>query len=415
MDNTIRILLVVSSGADELCRRIGESFSEARLLCAVAPEDVSEAFRLFKPDIVLAECSLRGSEAENALRRVITSAPMVPLICLSDQQDEALIAACMEAGAWSVINRSWFWRIEIAIRRCIKQKAMEGAYHKAMEALRDSEERYRSISEVAPVAIVILIDGIIRYINPMGVKLFGAETREQVIGAPISTFVPAESLDAALDRLRRINAGEAGLYPIEDTYLRVDGSRRRVEVIGTLLRYEDQLAVQVIITDITERKKAEEDYKYLSYHDYLTGLYNRRYFEEELRRADMAENLPISVVMGDVNGLKEINDTLGHDAGDKIIVKMSEVIRKGCRDGDIVARIGGDEFAVLLTRTKEKDAEAVLSRISSFAREEQVCGRPLSISLGCAVKNTPEDSIADILTRAENIMYARKRAAHVEE
>ena len=103
--------------------------------------------------------------------------------------------------------------------------------------------------------------------------------------------------------------------------------------------------------DITEYRKKEEEIKYLSYHDQLTGLYNRRFYEEELKRLDTTRNLPIAIIMGDVNGLKVVNDSLGHAKGDELLKKVAHAITKGCREGDIVARHGGDEFVVLLPKT----------------------------------------------------------------
>src|SRR5690606_16863794 len=105
-------------------------------------------------------------------------------------------------------------------------------------------------------------------------------------------------------------------------------------------QYKDGEIVGAVVTftDITSRKKAESDIVYLSYHDALTGLYNRRFFEEELRRLDTERNLPISIIMGDVNGLKLANDIFGHKAGDMLLQKAAEVMKNGCRADDIIAR-----------------------------------------------------------------------------
>ena len=102
--------------------------------------------------------------------------------------------------------------------------------------------------------------------------------------------------------------------------------------------------------DITERKKVEENLIYLNYHDHLTGLYNRRFFEEVLKMLDKEEYLPISIIMCDINGLKLVNDSFGHYSGDALLKKAAETIKKACRKDDIIARIGGDEFVVILPK-----------------------------------------------------------------
>jgi diguanylate cyclase (GGDEF)-like protein len=151
-----------------------------------------------------------------------------------------------------------------------------------------------------------------------------------------------------------------------------------------------------------------EEIEFLSYHDYLTGLYNRRFFEEELKRHDVSRNFPISIVMGDVNGLKLVNDSFGHPTGDEILKKAAELIAKACRAGDIVARLGGDEFVVLLPKAGEEDAARLIKRVQDELNEELVVGIPLSVSFGQATKIQEGDSLSEILKDAEDHMYRHK-------
>ena len=108
------------------------------------------------------------------------------------------------------------------------------------------------------------------------------------------------------------------------------------------------LAIMVLVIDITARKKEAERIKYLSFHDGLTGLYNRAYFEEELKRLDTPRQLPLSFIIGDLNSLKLVNDSYGHRFGDAMIIRAAKIIKKYCRDEDVIARWGGDEFVILL-------------------------------------------------------------------
>jgi diguanylate cyclase (GGDEF)-like protein/PAS domain S-box-containing protein len=168
-------------------------------------------------------------------------------------------------------------------------------------------------------------------------------------------------------------------------------------------------------TDITDRKLTEEAVLYLSYHDQLTGLYNRRFYEEELRRLDTKRNLPLSIIIGDVNGLKRINDTLGHEKGDELIKKAATAITQGCRADDIIARMGGDEFVVLLPRTPCADAVAIIQRIRELASKENVAGQAVSVSFGADTKYEENDSTQVVFQKAEKEMYRQKREEKIRQ
>ena len=163
-----------------------------------------------------------------------------------------------------------------------------------------------------------------------------------------------------------------------------------------------------ISRDISDRKKAEEKIKYLSFHDSLTGLYNRAYFDEELRRLDTARQLPITIVMGDVNGLKVINDAYGHEKGDLFLKKIADILRDTFRKEDIVSRWGGDEFIAILPNAYEKDTKNIVNRIKKMCIERSTADMPLSISIGIASKKLPEEDMDSVLKEAEDKMYKCK-------
>ena len=161
--------------------------------------------------------------------------------------------------------------------------------------------------------------------------------------------------------------------------------------------------------NIEDRKKIEQEILYLSYRDQLTGLYNRRFFEEEIKRLDTARNLPISIISGDLDKLKYINDTFGHDCGDEYIRKAAQAIKASCRSEDIVSRWGGDEFVIFLPKTKQAEVQGIVDRILINCQACQVKSIPIGISLGIGIKNIASEQISDIMRNADIEMYKAKR------
>ena len=191
--------------------------------------------------------------------------------------------------------------------------------------------------------------------------------------------------------------------------LNKDNTIRWVEINSVLIEWDGKAATINFQTDITDRKKSEEELLYLSYHDQLTGLYNRRFYEEELKRLDTKRNLPLTIVMADVNGLKLINDSLGHFKGDELLKTVAEVMTKGCRTDDIIARLGGDEFVILLPKTDNRETEQIIQRIKGLALKEQIgCCIDISITFGYESKNNEEENIQEIIKKAEDHMYKKK-------
>jgi len=163
-----------------------------------------------------------------------------------------------------------------------------------------------------------------------------------------------------------------------------------------------------IATDITEKRKIEEALKHRTNHDWLTGLFTRRYFEDELERLDSTGLLPISIIVADVNGLKLVNDSLGHHEGDVLLKKTAQVLSDSSRGRDTVARWGGDEFAILLPETSEQMVSTICSSIVNRAGEIGDTPIIVSISLGFATKTEAKQNLPDILKQAEDHMYRHK-------
>ncbi|HWQ30804.1 MAG TPA: HD domain-containing phosphohydrolase, partial [Negativicutes bacterium] len=189
-----------------------------------------------------------------------------------------------------------------------------------------------------------------------------------------------------------------------------DGSRRIISISEASIR-DDGGSIfgnVIVFRDVTMEKQRDAEVRYLGYHDSLTGLYNRAYFEEALTRLDDGEHLPLGLIMGDSNGLKMINDAFGHEEGDKLLKSITGIFRSICGSEGIVARVGGDEFAIILPNTSTEKMNDMVSRIKqqcNFESSEPICA---SIALGAAIKSEGEQDIGDIYKLAEDRMYNNK-------
>ncbi|MGE5396785.1 MAG: diguanylate cyclase domain-containing protein [Chitinophagales bacterium] len=177
------------------------------------------------------------------------------------------------------------------------------------------------------------------------------------------------------------------------------------ERTAVLLQLSESLKAEIV-----ERKKAEEQLRFLGLHDYATGLYNRAYFSEEMRRLDAGRHYPVSIIMCDVDGLKIVNDALGHESGDALLLEVANILRAGVRKGDVVARVGGDEFAILIPHSSIKDVEVIAKRIEALVLKTNKSNRklPLSISLGYATSFDKSKSMDELYREADNDMYKAK-------
>ncbi len=256
-------------------------------------------------------------------------------------------------------------------------------------------------------------DGNIRIMNEIAEKLTGW-TIEEAYGQPF------ENVFNIINEFTR----EKCVNPVKSTFEtgNINGLDEHTILIsknGNEIPVEDSTApifdsegningAVIVFRDYTFKKQKQAEILYLSYHDQLTGLHNRRYFEEQLKQLDVNECLPLSLLMLDVNGLKLTNDAFGHQVGDKLLKIVASTIKNHCKDEDIVARVGGDEFIMLLPQTNYEDAELIIKSIYRELEQIDFNDIVISVSIGLETKISMNQNIMEIYAKAEENMYRKK-------
>jgi diguanylate cyclase (GGDEF)-like protein/PAS domain S-box-containing protein len=264
-------------------------------------------------------------------------------------------------------------------------------------------------------------DGKTTFANPAAARLLGWQPGD-LIGRSIHDIVHGYRMEGAThDRsscpLHALPRADAPA-PVADVFARRDGAAFPVEYLSRPLRENGRLTGAVItFKDVTERRRFEGQLQYLADHDALTGLMNRRRFEEELERAvalSRRYGTAGAALLLDLDNFKLVNDTLGHQAGDDLIRSVAALLLGHLRETDVLARLGGDEFAVLLPEATADETEAIADRLRDAVRRQAVGvgGKPLHVSMSVGVANLePEEMTGEeLLVRADVAMYAAKDA-----
>lgn len=270
------------------------------------------------------------------------------------------------------------------------------------------EEFLKKLFIHSPIGIYIARDGKFQFVNPQFEKYTGYK-REELLGMDTLNLVVPEDRNMVRVNAIKMLKGES-TPPYEFRVIQKNGKVRWAVETVTSFQHGGERAVLGSFMDITDIKEYQKKLAYMTLHDKLTGLYNRTYFEEELNRLSDSREYPITIISADLDGLKFINDTMGYKRGDELLKACGEALKKSLRSSDILARVGGDEFAAVLPRSDEKDGEKIVQRIHRVIEEHNLTHHslPLSISIGVATAKDSRYSLVKVFKKAEDLMYRDK-------
>lgn len=285
----------------------------------------------------------------------------------------------------------------------------------ANESLNESREHLRLILDSTAEGIFGIDEsGMCTFINHSAIELLGLIEEESVVGKDIDDIIdrcgidgkPIESIKAillqAFVETTGVHCEDLGVGKSDGSCIHISLHAYPQDV------HEKVVGVVVSFIDVTDSIQKQEEIMRMSVTDYLTGLYNRRYYSEALDQQDKAQAYPLGIMMIDMNGLKVINDAYGHLAGDEAIVKIAHILSTSVHAGDIVARIGGDEFSIICPNTSKTTMDGRVAHILDQVEKTQVHGIRLSISIGYDLKTSERTEMRESINIAENMMYRKK-------
>jgi diguanylate cyclase (GGDEF)-like protein/PAS domain S-box-containing protein len=303
-------------------------------------------------------------------------------------------------------------------QRIVELERSEIQCTQAEEALWKNEQRYRNILEsIEEGYYEVDIAGNLTFFNDSLCNLLGY-SRDELMGLNSRLYTDEENAAKLYKAFNKVYQTGIPAKSFDWQVIRKDGTTGFGEVSVSLIRdgRGNIIGFRGIARDITDRKKLEEAIKTLAIKDDLTGLYNRRGFfalaEQGLKTAQRngTEGL---LIYGDLDNLKEINDTLGHQEGDQVLIDLSNILRETFRESDIVARMGGDEFVILAMNCNEISAEKLITRFEKALSDydfQRKRPNTLSMSLGIACFDPQKScSIEALLTQADKMMYENKQ------
>jgi diguanylate cyclase (GGDEF)-like protein/PAS domain S-box-containing protein len=362
-------------------------------------------------DVVLMDCDVPGWTATHALTLMHSQAQEIPLILVTRPLETEVVERIMQEGVCDYVDKTQLVRLPLAVALAVERTLLRAEQDRVEHALRHSEAHYRALLENPIYGICSCdLNGRFLEVNDALVTMLGYASREDLMAVNLATDIIRDPLERAelFECYRR--TGRVDVIEVE--WKRKDGSPMKVRLSGRQVGSDKDSpdGCKIIVEDITQQRESEDHFRHLAATDALTGLANyRRLCEEvdcEIKRSDRTSRA-FAVLLFDLNGMKQINDTHGHLAGNRALCRMADIFRLSCRSIDTIARYGGDEFAIVLPETTAKDAGLLAQRICKGLAEDT--GVPaLSVSLGIAVYPDDGKTIESLLQTADHALYAMK-------
>jgi diguanylate cyclase (GGDEF)-like protein/PAS domain S-box-containing protein len=376
------------------------------------PSEYRERLRTQSYDVIVCDNSMPGWMGMEALEILQQTNQNIPFILATGNLEEDIADTFMRNGAFDCVDKKRLNRLPLAVALAVEEKSRREERNHAEKELRHSEAHYRALVENPTYGICHFdVDGRILDVNAALVAMLGYGSKEELRAVNMATEIIRDPIERAqlFDSYRQ--TGHVDLIEVE--WKRKDGTPMKVRLSGQQVGADDGAphGCEVIAEDVTVQRAAEEHLRHLAATDALTGLANYRRFSEilesEIKRSERTAR-PFAVLLFDLNGMKQINDSHGHLAGNRALCRLSDIFRSSCRSIDTAARCGGDEFAFMLPETGTKEAEGVGRRICE--RLSNDCEEPhLSVSVGIAVYPENGATIDALLHAADRSLYEMKQ------
>lgn len=370
-------------------------------------------------DIVVSEHALAQFEAQHALDLVRRAGLDLPLVVLTRKMTDSEVLKIMRAGARDVVFKNQAARLVPVVEREV-QVAREHAEHsQTARAIKEIEDKHRALIEGSREAVCYCHDGMHIDANRAYLALFGYESPAELEGVPLLNMLDGSCHSQVRECLRQAARTQEAAPPCEFIAVRKDGTRFPVEITASTVQLRGENCYQLNVTDISRRKAVERKLQFLNQRDPLTGLYNRHFFLQELARvveqAKSGGELSVLLYL-DLDQLKDINDTHGHAAGDRLLLRLARLIREKVRENDLVARFGGDEFTVLMSGLSRPQAQAVADDLLKTLKESSFSENGKSFECRCTLSlteiNASSEGAHKVLSAAYRAYYETKARKH---
>ena len=435
---------------------------------AVNGKEVIELFYEVKPDLVIVDGIMPEMDGYTVCEYLQEKEKKTktPIILITAYDNKEAVERAFAAGAGEYLTKPIYWSVlKYRIKRILSTRRAEIALAKSEEELKLQNQYLLALNEVSLQLLNRLdLDDVLAMIVTYAVKLFQNASGSLYLLHPNGSHVELKfAIGLEEGYIGFIQGKDKGIIgeviATGKTFIVPDYQKweKRIEshdvgydgafigmplfsdkkVVGVIyiavnepgwtcteeqkfllerfiglasIAYDNAILYKKAQEEIAERKIVEEKLRYMSMHDSLTGLYNRTYFEEELHRISSGQFKSVGIVVCDVDGLKVVNDTLGHAFGDALIVTAARALKEACRHGDMVARIGGDEFVVLLPNANVETIEEICRGIEQKVRKYGVVmeGKRLRLSIGWAVSRGCSVDMLELFKEADAKMYQDK-------